>query len=126
MLELLGKFLINLKFIGVALAQNSQSGGNSQNSYNSQSGSGGIKLTNPLTCPDITCVVGAITKALLDISIPIVAIMVLVGGFQILTAGGDPEKFKTGRKTIMYAVIGFAVILIANGVVSIVQSLLTP
>ncbi len=92
---------------------------------NKGSGDRSFTLSNPLgPCDNLSCIANAITKALLDISIPIVAIMVLIGGFQILTAGGDPEKFKTGRKTIMYSVIGFAVILIADGVVSIIRNLL--
>lgn len=85
-----------------------------------------ISLTNPLSCPDLECIAGAITKALFLVATPIVAIMILIGGFQILTAGGDPEKFKTGRKTILYSVVGYAIIIVANGVVSIIQSLLKP
>lgn len=116
MLELFEKLLINLKVIDVAFALMSSPGG-----------SGGFTLSNPLDpCKDLSCIALAIIKALFLISIPIVSIMVLVGGFQILTAGGDPEKFKTGRKTIIYAVVGFAIILIAGGVVSIIQSLINP
>ena len=59
-----------------------------------------------------------------DIAIPLVVIMVLVGAFQIMTAGGDPEKFSTGRKTITYAIVGFAAALIGLGIVSIIKSFL--
>lgn len=120
-------------FLKTTLAQTGGTGSTGGTGYTGGTGSGGTTLTliNPLACKgaapnDLVCVANAITTALLQVSIPIVAIMVLIGGFQILTAGGDPEKFKTGRKTIMYAVIGFAVIFVARGVVSIIQSLLTP
>ena len=50
--------------------------------------------------------------------------MVIYGGFQILTAGGTPEKFTTGRKTILYAVIGYGIIIISKGVTLILKQLL--
>ena len=81
-----------------------------------------IKLKNPLSCDDFGCVANKIIDGLFALSIPIVSVMVLVGGFQILFASGDPEKFKTGKKTILYSVVGFTVILLAKGVVLIIQN----
>lgn len=95
-----------------------------------QAGGGGggdsvsVTIPNPVGCPDFRCVAQQIIGSLVTLAIPVVAVMVLIGGFYILTAGGDPEKFKTGKKTILYAVIGYAVILLAEGVVLIVDSLL--
>lgn len=60
-----------------------------------------------------------------DIAIPLATIMVLVGAFQFMTGGGDPEKISKARKTILYAAIGFAIALIASGVSSIIKSVLT-
>lgn len=80
-----------------------------------------ITLKNPLGCNDFGCVATRLIDGLFTISIPIVSVMVLVGGFQIMFASGDPEKFKTGRKTIVYAAVGFAVIILAKGVVLIIQ-----
>ena len=50
-------------------------------------------LTNPLGTCDLSCLAGKITKFLFIISIPIVSIMVLVGGFPMVTGGGHPVKF---------------------------------
>ncbi len=111
-------------FKAVFAAENIGTSNNVGTDSNIGTGGGGpITLPNPLACGDIPCVVGKIINILFDISIPIVAIMVLIGGFQILTAGGNEEKFKLGRKTILYAAIGFGVILIANSVVTIIQNL---
>jgi len=86
-----------------------------------------LSKLNPLgDCGDLGCVATKIINALYYISIPIVSIMVLWGGFQILSAGGDPEKVKTGGKTILYAAVGFIVILLANGVVGIINSIVSP
>ena len=82
-----------------------------------------ISLPNPLGCDDIACIAQKITDALLQVSIPIVAIMVLVGAFQMITSAGNPEKFASGEKTIRYAAIGFAIVLLATSLVSIIESI---
>jgi hypothetical protein len=88
-------------------------------------GTGGqITLQNPLGTQSLADIVAAILSAFFTLSIPIVSIMVMVGGYYILTAAGNEENLKKGRQTITYAVIGFAVILLANGVVSLVRELL--
>jgi hypothetical protein len=51
--------------------------------------------------------------------------MIVFGAFQILTAGGDPEKFSTGKKTILYAVIGYVIIWVGWGLTSIIEGVLT-
>lgn len=84
------------------------------------------ELCNPLGDTDtIMKLIDKIIAALHDyIAPPIVALMVLYGAFQILFAGGEPEKFATGRKTILYAAIGYAIIFIASGISLIIKSVL--
>ena len=56
---------------------------------------------------------------------PLIAVlMIIYGAFVMLTAGGEPEKFASGRKMILYAIVGFAVILIATGLVAVVVTAL--
>jgi len=87
-----------------------------------------ITLVNPLSCTGgtspVQCVTTSIIDGLFKISIPIVAIMVLVGAFQIMTAAGNSEKVTKGRTTILYAVVGFAIVLLAESVAVILQNLL--
>lgn len=76
---------------------------------------------NPLgaTCKTAECIL----YNLLDIASTIVMIImpfiILWGAYQIMTAGGDPKKFQTGGKTILYACIGFIIALMAKNIVSI-------
>ena len=82
-----------------------------------------IKIDPPIACDKLDCVVNKIAAVLYAIAIPVLTVMILIGGFQILTAGGNPEKFKKGRQTIFYAVIGFLAILVADGVYFIIKSI---
>ena len=87
---------------------------------------GRISLPNPLgTTTTVSELINNIIRALRDyIAPPIVGIMIIYGAFQILFAAGSEEKFKTGKKTILYAVIGYAIILIASGISSIIVDVL--
>ncbi len=80
-------------------------------------------LTDPLCGLTLPAAVQKITNLLLVIAAPIASIMVLYGGFQMMTAAGDPEKFSKGRKTLLYAAIGFLVVLLAGQVVNIIKAI---
>ena len=54
----------------------------------------------------------------------LVGIMIVVGAFSIITAGGDPGKVTTGRNFIMYALIGMVVALFARAIPAIVSALI--
>lgn len=86
--------------------------------------SGPIDLPNPLGTTDIAELLNRITGFLLTIAAPIAAVVIIIGAFQMLFAAGNPEKFKTGQKTILYAAIGFAIVLIAKGITSIIEGIL--
>lgn len=77
-------------------------------------------LSNPLGGKSFVAIINNILNYLIYISIPILALMILIGGFQILTAKGSPEKINSGKKTITYAIIGFAIILLSKGVALII------
>ena len=91
-------------------------------------GSGDAHLHNPLG-PDTNTIMDVIQNIIVGlrdkIAPPIVAMMVLYGGFQMLFAGGVPETFSKGRKTILYAVVGYAIIFIASGISAIITDILS-
>lgn len=80
-------------------------------------------LTNPLGTSDATVVLGRINLFLLAIAAPLCGIMVVWGGFQMITARGNPEEFSKGKKTLLYAAIGFVVVIFASSVVPLIQSI---
>ena len=62
-----------------------------------------------------------ITDWLFIILILFVTIMIIYGGFTIVTASGDPEKAGKGKQILTYAIIGLAIALLAKVIPSIVR-----
>jgi hypothetical protein len=82
-------------------------------------------LENPLQYDTLQEILSAVAGFLFTISIPIVTIMILIGAFQILTAAGNEERIRRGKRTITWAVVGFLVVLIAGGVTQLIENLLS-
>lgn len=84
-----------------------------------------IPLTNPLGANSswTTVMTSVLSFLFWDVATPLCVIMVLVGAFQMMSAGGDPEKFSNGRRTLMYAAIGFVVALLAGGLTSLLTGI---
>lgn len=47
-------------------------------------------------------------------------IMLIVGGISYMLAGGDPGKINGAKNTIIYALIGVVVAVVARGIVALV------
>ncbi len=64
-----------------------------------------------------------ITQAvnILSIVVGIIAVvMIIVGGAKLITSGGDSNKLASGRSTIIYAIIGLVVVVLAQIIVHFV------
>jgi hypothetical protein len=83
-------------------------------------------IQNPLNCPGgtITCVIDAVTGFLIVIAAPLLTVMVLWAGFLFVTSGGDENKLKTAKNALLWAGIGFGVVLIARGLSAIIRQIL--
>ena len=58
---------------------------------------------------------------LLSIAVGVVSVvMIIIGGIKLATSGGDPSKAKSGRSTVIYALIGLAVAVLAQVLVNVV------
>ncbi|MDP3729736.1 MAG: hypothetical protein Q8R26_03270 [bacterium] len=83
-----------------------------------------VTIPNPLGVNSIAALIDRIATWLLLIGAPILTLMIIIGAFQILIAGGKPENIIKGRHTITYAVVGYALLLLSTGVTSIIKSVL--
>lgn len=58
-----------------------------------------------------------VTDLLLFILGAVSVIMLVVGGFKFVTSNGSPEQVKSAKNTIMYAIVGIVVALVAYAAV---------
>lgn len=85
-----------------------------------------IKLYNPLgEGQTLVTLLERFFTGLIWVAAFIAPIFIIYGAFQMLTSAGSAEKFESGKKTILYTVIGFIIILAAKGIVDIVKTALT-
>lgn len=59
------------------------------------------------------------------IAIPLATIMIIYGGFVIMTAGGSDEKLKRGKSIIISAVIGIVISLGSYIIITTIKAILT-
>ncbi len=79
---------------------------------NQPSLTGADKLQNPLGSVDnIPDLIAKILEIIMKISMPIIVIMLIYSGFLYVKAMGKPEEIKKAHQTLLWTVIGAAVIL---------------
>lgn len=76
---------------------------------------------------EINTFVGKVTSFINDILIPLVfaiALLVFIWGafMYFIYGGGDPEKRKEGTQLMMYAVIGFVLMVSIFGIVNLIAN----
>ena len=96
------------------------------NNVYAQTKSGGTTggLRDPLGGKTIFEILNRVIGYMIKIGAPIVALMVIYGGFLILTAGDKPEQVTNGKNTILYAAIGYAIIICSWGIIYIIGEVL--
>lgn len=67
---------------------------------------------------DITGVVTNILNGIIAVMGFVAVIFVVVGGVQYMTSAGDTQKTEKAKKTIIYALIGMAVCVLAFAIVN--------
>jgi hypothetical protein len=77
--------------------------------------------SNYSTVPEI---ISAVINFIFALSFPILTGVVLYAAFIMLTAAGDPAKFQRGWKIILYAALGFILILLSKGLIFVLQDVL--
>ncbi len=65
-----------------------------------------------------------ITKLALDLIGGIAVIFILIGAFWYITAFGNEEKAQKGKTTLLWAIIGLVVIILAQVIISEIKNLL--
>ena len=85
----------------------------------------GLFMPNPFgETSDIGTLLSNIINFLIILAIPITAILIVYAGYLYITSAGNEDKVKTAQKTLIWTLVGFAIILIASSVPAIIQEFL--
>lgn len=83
-------------------------------------------IFNPLKVQTVRELIDLILNYLLVIAIPLSTIVIIYAAMLFMISGGDPKRVDTARKTLFYAVIGIAILLIAKGVTFTITKFFEP
>jgi hypothetical protein len=79
-------------------------------------------LENPMKADSINGIIAAVANWVLLLASPLTILMGIWAAVLFISAGGSPDKIKQGKATLTWAVIGLAVVLLANSMVNIIQT----
>ncbi|MCP6719427.1 MAG: peptidase inhibitor family I36 protein [Patescibacteria group bacterium] len=88
------------------------------------SGPAGITFDNPLAEDDFKVIINNITDFIFQISIVVVPLVIVAAGFLFVTAGGEPQQISTAKKIIIWALVGFFIVLLAKGISTLLLNIL--
>ena len=109
---LVGTLAASLLLPALVLAQNMNSG---LEQFQTQSG---------LQATDLTIVIGRIVRIVIGFLGLIAVVIILIGGFQWMTSGGDSEKIQKAKDMMIHGLIGLFIVVIAYAVALFVMSII--
>ncbi len=62
-------------------------------------------------------IINSISEAILYVVGTIAVLFIIIGGFQYITSAGNPDAIEKAKNTILYAVIGIIIALLAYAIV---------
>jgi hypothetical protein len=83
-----------------------------------------VEFENPITSNTLDQVVSNLTDFVFTIALIVCPLVIIIGGFLFVTAGGDPKKVETGKKMIFWALVGLTIAMLAKGAVVLLRALL--
>ena len=83
-----------------------------------------FSIPNPLQANNLVELIDIIATWLFNLSIPITVAMIVYAGVIFLISRGDTAKVTQAKNILLYAVVGFAIILIGKGFITLIESIL--
>ncbi|MGB2762555.1 MAG: pilin [Minisyncoccales bacterium] len=84
---------------------------------------GSFCIENPLCAETFEQLINAIVNFIFYIALAIAPIMFIIAGLAFITAAGDPAKIKTAKDIALWTAIGLIVVLLATGIIKVIQEI---
>jgi len=83
-----------------------------------------IRIENPITATSFESVIDNAIDFVFKIAIVLAPLMVVIGGFLLLTAGGNISQVGRAKSLLLWTAIGFLVVLLSKGILAIINQIL--
>ena len=84
---------------------------------------GQYEVDDAITLRGLEGIFANIVFALLGLGGIVLFIMLIVGGFNFITSGGDPQKAAAARRTLTYAIAGMILMASALLIIRLIQEI---
>jgi type IV secretory pathway VirB2 component (pilin) len=74
---------------------------------------------------DVSDFIINVIEVLLTVAMAIAVLFIIIGGFQYMTSAGNEGRAESGKKTLINALIGLVLIILAYVIVSVINRTLT-
>lgn len=83
------------------------------------------ELPNFLKSETFEDLIKGISLFLYAIAAPLGVIMILYSAFLFMTSGGNEERVKKAKKTLLWTIVGITIIIIGYGFVTLIKDILS-
>ncbi len=87
---------------------------------------GPTSIQNPISATSFDQLAEAIIDWVAAIGISISVVVIIYAGFLFMTAGGVEDKITRARKTLIWALVGLAILIMGRNFIALVRSILSP
>jgi hypothetical protein len=84
-----------------------------------------ICIPNPLKHCMLDDFIYAITDFIFWVATAIAPLMIVIAGFYFVTSAGNPQQVQTAKKIILYTLIGYTIILLSRGLITVVKDIIS-
>lgn len=85
-------------------------------------GRSGFTIPNPIGADSLQELLQLILNIVVELGVPVVALMIIWTGFKFIWARGNPGKIGEAREALLYTLIGAGVVLGAYAISAIIQA----
>ena len=80
------------------------------------------KICNPISVSSLDQFIQIVLQGVIKIGIPIIALAVIYSGFLFVKAQGNPGELEVAQKSLMYTLIGAAILLGAWAIAQVIAN----
>jgi len=85
---------------------------------------GSVCIDNPLIADSFETIIDNLIDFIFNIAVVLAPLMLIIGGFLFVTAGGSPEQISRAKNLLIWTAIGFLVVLLSKGILGIINKIL--